>query len=76
MGKQIKYNKLFDIVRINEHIIRPELIETARERIRKEAEKQLISCDRGECCSGFSCDYSCLEAESFLTGKNISDLDV
>lgn len=76
MGKHIKYNQLFGIERVDEHIIRPELIAQARERLFQAATNQLIMCDRGVCGGGLgACDNSCLEAKSFITGKVIPEIE-
>lgn len=77
MTKHQKYKELFHIERVlDEHLIRPELISKARDRLFIEATKQLVLCDQFKCCGGTgNCDNSCQEARSFITGKNIPGLD-
>jgi hypothetical protein len=76
MTRRDKYDTLFVLERVDEHVIRPELIKAASERIMPEALKQIISCERRECNNGTGlCDNSCLEAQAFITGKGLEDGD-
>lgn len=59
---------IFKIERVDdEHLIRPELICSAKLRIQKEARIQLKYCEEGGC-SLSGCDESCSEASDFLEG--------